>query len=131
MAVPLVMSDSRVQEFREVGFAVWRSRFTAKQMQELADRIGEYRLRLEPERLAATYDDPADPATLKSMNKMNQCDAWFDQILDELAEALLGYEVIVRNVEWFDTTSRRPPGMRPARPLIKTRCSPACSRPRA
>ncbi|MGK0186839.1 MAG: phytanoyl-CoA hydroxylase [Verrucomicrobiales bacterium] len=57
------------------------------------------------------YEDKNDPSTLKQLQCIHENDAWFREFFNaaprELAEELLGAEVIGRNLQYFN----KPPGV--------------------
>ena len=89
------------------GFFVWRGGLELARLGKLREEIDRYAVRVAAEALPTTHDTPGQSATLKSMNAINQHDAWFADVLDqlalrEMAENLLAQPVVVRNVQWFD-----------------------------
>lgn len=94
--------------YEQDGFVVLRSFLPAEQFAELTENLDRYIHQVVPTLSDgdAFYDDPARPATLKQMARIEQ-DAYFAEYLHHplwtaTARTLLGEEIQMQGAEWFN-----------------------------
>ena len=99
--------------FHRDGFVILRRFFDRETVQSLVGAVERYRAVQIPAGAPATYEDPSDPESLKSMRLMERHDLFFRDFfvendrLKELSRALLCCpEVELAFVQWFDKPPR-------------------------
>ena len=99
--------------FERDGFVILRQFFNISEIQRLSGEIERYRAVRLPEGAPATYEDPSNRESLKSMRLMERHDPFFREYfvendrLRELSRALLHCdEVELAFVQWFDKPPR-------------------------
>ena len=107
------MYDTELErEFNRDGYAVCRSFLCEEELKVLQRAIEQYRREVLPQAMRGTYEKPGEEETLKSMNKMDYYDPFFDEYLlknpriEQLSERLLHGPTIIRNVQWFNKPPR-------------------------
>ena len=94
------------------GFAVERSFLSGRELTDLLAAVERYRNEILPRVRPGTYEKAGVEETLKSMNKMDYYDPFFEEYLlnnrriKSLSRELLGQPVIIRNVQWFNKPPR-------------------------
>ena len=104
---------SRRDSFENDGYVAVRSFLSLCEVEEcirhLEHYIAETVPRLRPEHVF--YEEKDDPRTLKQLQRMHGHDDWFGEFFNgkprQLAEELLGTEVVGKNMQYFN----KPPGV--------------------
>ena len=112
-------TDRLRQEFSTDGYVAVRAFVSGEARTELVSRVERFIRDVVPTMSIddAFYEDKADPATLKQLQRIGEHDPWFRDLFEtgelrSIAEVLLGGPVIPKNVEYFC----KPPGIGRATP---------------
>lgn len=97
--------------FRSDGFVHLRAWLVGDELAELHRELARFLEQVLPGLPAAQVyrEDPADPASLKQVQRMGEHDPWFAALQERhrpLAEELLGEPARPRNLQYFDKPAR-------------------------
>jgi len=105
--------EQQVEDFQREGFCVFPQFFSPPRMEELEENLQRYVREVVPtlDTSATMYEDKSDPNSLFRLEKMQQHDTFFrdllnDKSLAELAQQLLGDAVEQRGIELFAKAPR-------------------------
>tara|TARA_B110000438_G_C15714975_1_gene607066 strand:+ start:71 stop:847 length:777 start_codon:yes stop_codon:yes gene_type:complete len=112
------LTSDRITKYKEEGYLLFPSFLSQDEVQECQERIGNYIQKIVPE-IPGTevfYEDKNDDSSLKQLQRMHEHDPWFHQLFNgkpkQLAQELLGNDVITKNLQYFN----KPPKIGAATP---------------
>ncbi len=112
------LSRDRISKYKEEGYLVLPSFLNQAEVQECNERIDNYIKKTVPKISGAEvfYEDRNDQNSLKQLQRMHEHDPWFHELFNgkpkQVAEELLGTDVITKNLQYFN----KPPKIGTATP---------------
>jgi phytanoyl-CoA hydroxylase len=112
------LTSSRISKYKEEGYLLFPSFLNQVETQECKQRIDNYIDKIAP-KIPGTevfYEDKNDNSSLKQLQRMHEHDPWFHELFNgkpkQLAQQLLGTNVITKNLQYFN----KPPKIGAATP---------------
>ena len=112
------LTSSRISKYKEEGYLLFPSFLNQVEIQECKQRIDNYIDKIAPKipGTEAFYEDKNDNSSLKQLQRMHEHDPWFHELFNgkpkQLAQQLLGTNVITKNLQYFN----KPPKIGAATP---------------
>ncbi|MDE0571706.1 MAG: phytanoyl-CoA dioxygenase family protein [Verrucomicrobiales bacterium] len=112
------LTSNRISKYQEEGYLLFPSFLNQSEVHECKQRIDNYIEKIVPE-IPGTevfYEDKNDNSSLKQLQRMHEHDPWFHELftgkIKQLAQQLLGADVITKNLQYFN----KPPKIGAATP---------------
>ena len=102
------LTSNRISKYQEEGYLLFSSFLNLSEIHECKQRVGNYIEKTVPEIPGneVFYEDKNDIASLKQLQRMHEHDPWFHDLFNgkpkQLAQELLGTDVITKNLQYFN-----------------------------
>ena len=102
------LTSDRISRYKEEGYLLFSSFLNQGEVQQCKQRTDNYIDKIAPKipRTEVFYEKKNDEASLKQLQRMHEHDPWFNELFNDkpkrLAQALLGTDVITKNLQYFN-----------------------------